>query len=173
MNTSSHLPHPEMAQKNNGICIPTLAWRCVEVLVDKDQSLLPCRTGAVPVLVPPRFVSYFLRCSLLVCKNKFFGEVEKTHNLVLVCVLQIHNSRNSKANTTCHHHLPGPLFRKSGTASEAWMPEHPALPIPREMPHEMSPEGSGDGEGLPNAGDHMTELCRKLALEVGVCLKLT
>lgn len=53
-----------------------------------------------------------------------------------------------------------------GTASEAWMPEHPALPIPREMPREMSAEGSGDGEGLPTAGDHMAELCRKLALEV-------
>lgn len=47
------------------------------------------------------------------------------------------------------------------------MPEHPALPIPREMPREMSAEGSGDGEGLPTAGDHMAELCRKLALEVG------
>ena len=52
------------------------------------------------------------------------------------------------------------------------MPEHPALPIPREMPREMSPEGSGDGEGLPNAGDHMTELCRKLALEVGFEVEL-
>jgi len=48
-----------------------------------------------------------------------------------------------------------------GTASEAWMPEPPV--------REMSPEESAEGEGLPNApnaGDHMAELCRKLALEV-------
>lgn len=82
--------------KNHGICLRTLTWRCVEVLVDKDQSLLPCRTwGAVPVLVPPRFVSYFLKCSLLVC-YKFFGEVETTQPCFgFVCCN--FTSRNSKA----------------------------------------------------------------------------
>lgn len=91
--------------KNHGICICTLAWRCVEVLVDKDQSLLPCRTwGAVPVLVPPRFVSYFLKCSLLV-SYKFFGEVEKTQPCFGFVCCKFTTQEILQPSTTCH--LPG------------------------------------------------------------------
>ena len=42
----------------------------------------PCQFWCLPDLFHT-----FLKCTLLVCKKQFFGEVEKTHNLVLVlCV---------------------------------------------------------------------------------------